>query len=127
MDARTITSGLSVSPQITADDLARPSPRQGFRAIICNRPDGEGMDQPTFEEIEAAAEAARARGALSADHRRQGAGRGCRGLRRGLRELPGPVLAYCRTGTRSATLWSLPSRTARCPTSSPPPRPPATT
>ena len=24
-----------------------------------------------------------------------------------LTELPGPVLAYCRTGTRSATLWSL--------------------
>jgi sulfide:quinone oxidoreductase len=40
-----------------------------------------------------------------------------------LTELPGPVLAYCRTGTRSATLWSLakPSGTP-LPTSSPPPR-----
>ena len=27
--------------------------------------------------------------------------------------LPGPVLAYCRTGTRSATLWSLSQSTAR--------------
>jgi len=27
----------------------------GFRAIIRNRPDGEGADQPNFEEIEAAA------------------------------------------------------------------------
>jgi sulfide:quinone oxidoreductase len=56
MDARTITSGLSVSPQITADDLQAIAD-QGFRAIICNRPDGEGMDQPNFEEIETAAQA----------------------------------------------------------------------
>jgi sulfide:quinone oxidoreductase len=56
MDARTITSGLSVSPQITADDLQAVAD-QGFRAIICNRPDGEGMDQPNFEEIETAAQA----------------------------------------------------------------------
>ena len=27
--------------------------------------------------------------------------------RAALRDLPGPVLAYCRSGTRSATLWSL--------------------
>jgi uncharacterized protein (TIGR01244 family) len=45
------SSGLSVSPQITAEDLPAIAD-QGFRAIICNRPDGEGMDQPTFEEIE---------------------------------------------------------------------------
>jgi sulfide:quinone oxidoreductase len=30
----------------------------GFRSIICNRPDGEGNDQPTFSEIEEAARAA---------------------------------------------------------------------
>jgi sulfide:quinone oxidoreductase len=39
------------SPPTTCPTIAD----QGFRAIICNRPDGEGMDQPTFEEIEAAA------------------------------------------------------------------------
>ena len=27
----------------------------GFKAIICNRPDGEGPDQPGFQEIENAA------------------------------------------------------------------------
>ncbi|MEC9310260.1 MAG: sulfur transferase domain-containing protein, partial [Pseudomonadota bacterium] len=55
MDFKTLTSGLSVSPQITIADL--PAIRDaGYRAIICNRPDGEGADQPTFDEIQAAAE-----------------------------------------------------------------------
>jgi sulfide:quinone oxidoreductase len=36
------TSGLSVSPQITPPMTCKPIADQGFRAIICNRPDGEG-------------------------------------------------------------------------------------
>ncbi|NKX44817.1 bifunctional protein tyrosine phosphatase family protein/NAD(P)/FAD-dependent oxidoreductase [Roseicyclus persicicus] len=106
MDARTITVGLSVSPQITADDL-RTAKDHGFRAIICNRPDGEGMDQPNFEEIETAAKAL----GLEARYLPITAGKvmdeDAAAFGRLLTELPGPVLAYCRTGTRSATLWSL--------------------
>jgi sulfide:quinone oxidoreductase len=106
MDPKVISADLSVSPQIAPDDVA-DAREKGFRAIICNRPDGEGPDQPTFQEIKAAAETAgiEARyipisgGMVSdADVAAFGAA---------LRDLPGPVLAYCRTGTRSATLWSL--------------------
>ncbi|MBF9059582.1 TIGR01244 family phosphatase [Rhodobacterales bacterium HKCCSP123] len=106
MDARTITSGLSVSPQITAEDV-QTAKDHGFRAIICNRPDGEGMDQPNFEEIETAARAL----GLEARYLPIVAGKvmddDAEAFGRLLEELPGPVLAYCRTGTRSATLWSL--------------------
>ncbi|KVT86739.1 NAD(FAD)-dependent dehydrogenase [Burkholderia ubonensis] len=77
MNIRKLTDTLSVSPQITAADLPALS-AAGFRAIVCNRPDGEGPDQPTVAEIRAAAA-----------------------------PLDAPVLAYCRTGTRSATLWAL--------------------
>ncbi|MCC5872329.1 MAG: hypothetical protein JJU22_08045 [Gammaproteobacteria bacterium] len=56
MGIRKITEDLSVSAQITAEDLATIR-KAGFRAIICNRPDGEAADQPSFEEIEAAAKA----------------------------------------------------------------------
>ena len=56
MDIRKITDKTSVSPQITVEDMAAIKDA-GFRAIICNRPDGEGADQPSFEEIEAAANA----------------------------------------------------------------------
>jgi sulfide:quinone oxidoreductase len=106
MDARTITAGLSVSPQITAADVQTVADH-GFRAIICNRPDGEGMDQPNFEEIETAAKAL----GLETRYLPITAGKvqdeDAVAFGTMLTELPGPVLAYCRTGTRSATLWSL--------------------
>ncbi len=106
MDIRKISDALSVSPQITPDDMAAVK-AAGFRAILCNRPDGEGADQPSFDEIEAAArkQGLEARyvpvqsGIVGDDD--------ARAFGQALTELPGPVLAYCRTGTRSATLWSL--------------------
>ena len=79
----------------------------GFRSIICNRPDGEAADQPTFEEIEVAAKAkgleARYLPVVSGKVRDQDA----KDFSALTAELPKPVLAYCRTGTRSITLWSL--------------------
>ena len=106
MQLNKITDALTVSPQITAADI--PALKDtGFRSIICNRPDGEGSDQPTHEEIEAAARDAGlemrylpVQSGLVQDADATAFGTA-------LRELPGPVLAYCRSGTRSATLWSL--------------------
>lgn len=106
MDLKPINKGLSVSPQISAEDMADIKAR-GFRSIICNRPDGEGADQPTFTEIEAAAQAH----GLATRYLPVQSGRvsaeDADGFGKALDELPRPVLAYCRTGTRSATLWSL--------------------
>ncbi len=106
MDIKKITPQISVSPQITAADIAEIK-AQGFRSVICNRPDGEGADQPTFDEIRIAAEAAglEARyipiaGGIVSDGDVAAFGAA-------LHDLPGPVLGYCRTGTRSTTLWSL--------------------
>ena len=106
MDPRTLSPQFAVSPQITPQDIPALK-AQGYRAIIANRPDGEGADQPTFAEIEAAAHAAgmQARyipisgGVVGDDD--------VEAFRSALRAMPGPVLAYCRSGTRSATLWSL--------------------
>jgi sulfide:quinone oxidoreductase len=106
MDLKKIDSGLSVSPQISAADVETIK-QQGFRSIICNRPDGEGADQPTFREIETAAKKAR----LEARYLPVVSGKvqdeDAEAFGKALNELPGPVFAYCRTGTRSATLWSL--------------------
>jgi len=106
MDLRAINATLSVSPQILASDLQKIAD-QGYRAVICNRPDGEGADQPTFEEIEAAAKAV----GLEARYVPVVAGKvqdaDADAFAATMDELPKPVLAYCRTGTRSATLWSL--------------------
>ncbi|NQV99310.1 MAG: TIGR01244 family phosphatase [Rhodospirillales bacterium] len=106
MEPKRLSAGLSVSAQIMAADLAALK-EQGFRSVICNRPDGEGADQPTFQEI---ADAASAVG-LDARYVPVIAGRvsdeDAAAFAIALAELPGPALGYCRTGTRSATLWSL--------------------
>jgi len=106
MDPRPISDAISVSPQILPDDIPAIA-KAGYRAIICNRPDGEGSDQPTFEEIEAVAKA----NGLEVLYQPIVSGKvrddDAETFGKALTELPGPVLAYCRTGTRSATLWSL--------------------
>ncbi len=105
MDIRPLTPDLSVGAQIAPDDL--PTLAQlGFRAIICNRPDGEAPDQPPFDQIAAAAkkEGLQARylpivpGDLDEDD--------SAAFHVALSELPGPVLAYCRSGARSTSLWT---------------------
>ncbi len=115
MNPKAITDYLSVSPQISTGDLWEVA-AQGFRSVICNRPDGEAADQPTFEEIEAAAKAA----GLTVRYMPIVAGKvldeDADSFSAALDELPKPVLAYCRTGTRSATLWSL-SRAGKMPVS----------
>lgn len=106
MEAKFISTALSVSPQITTADLEEIK-AQGFRAIICNRPDGEGVDQPTHDEL---AEAATKLG-LEMTYLPITPGKvtdqDADAFGELLQTLPGPVLAYCRTGTRSAMLWSL--------------------
>lgn len=106
MDIRKIDTAISVSAQISPEEI--PALKEaGFRAIICNRPDGEAADQPSFHEL---AEAADKLG-LETRYIPIVAGKvsdeDAASFANALRELPGPVLAYCRSGTRSATLWSL--------------------
>ncbi|MBF9020269.1 TIGR01244 family phosphatase [Rhodobacterales bacterium HKCCA1058] len=106
MEIKTINAEISVATQITPDDVHKLVD-QGFRALICNRPDGEAADQPNFSEIEAAAKKAgleiRNLPIVSGKVSDQDAA----DFGAAMQELPRPILAYCRTGTRSATLWSL--------------------
>ncbi|WP_282045254.1 bifunctional protein tyrosine phosphatase family protein/NAD(P)/FAD-dependent oxidoreductase [Roseibium album] len=106
MAGKKINGQISVAPQIAPKDLADIA-QSGFRSVICNRPDGEGADQPTFEEIETAAE----KFGIEARYLPIVAGKvgdeDTAAFADLLDNLPKPVLAYCRTGTRSATLWSL--------------------
>lgn len=106
MNLNRIDDRLAVSPQIAPEDLAALA-AEGYRAVICNRPDGESADQPSFEEIE---RAARENG-LEARYLPVASGlvrdEDAEEFTEAMLTLPGPVLAYCRSGTRSATLWAL--------------------
>lgn len=106
MDIKKLTSEVSVTPQVEIGDLASIK-EQGFRSVICNRPDGEGADQPTFKEIEAAANKLGLQTAYQPIVAGKVGDQDADDFAKLMTELPGPVLAYCRTGTRSATLWSL--------------------
>ena len=106
MDLKKITEKTAVSPQITPQDMTAIK-EAGFRAIICNRPDGEGVDQPSFEEIEAAAKKVGLEAAYVPVTSGKVRDEDVESFGAALKDLPRPVLAYCRTGTRSATLWSL--------------------
>jgi sulfide:quinone oxidoreductase len=57
MQPKRINASVSVSEQVSPEAVADIA-AAGFKSIICNRPDGEGADQPGFAEIEAAAKAA---------------------------------------------------------------------
>jgi sulfide:quinone oxidoreductase len=101
-----LTPFLAVSPQIAEADLGALA-AQGFRAVINNRPDGEAEDQPGSAALSAAA------GRVGLEYRHVPVVSGkitdddVAAFAQALDEVKGPVLAFCRTGTRSTTLWAL--------------------
>ncbi len=106
MDIRSIAPDFSVSPQLTVQDVGIAA-SQGFRSIIINRPDGEGDGQPTNDEIELAARGLGLAVRYLPIIPGQVTDQDVAAFQIALMELPAPILAYCRTGTRSATLWAL--------------------
>ncbi|WP_226553435.1 bifunctional protein tyrosine phosphatase family protein/NAD(P)/FAD-dependent oxidoreductase [Celeribacter naphthalenivorans] len=106
MEIKRITDGLSVSGQVQPEDMAKLK-RRGFRAVVCNRPDGEAADQPTHEEMARAAEAEGLEFLYLPVTPGMVTEETATAFRQALTELPGPVFGYCRTGTRTTTLWSL--------------------
>jgi sulfide:quinone oxidoreductase len=106
MATKKVSEHLSVSAQIEVADVGTLA-GQGFTGIINNRPDGEAPDQPTSAMIaQAAAEAGltyRHIPVVSGQLRDEQAAE----FAEVLEEASGPLLAFCRTGTRSITLWAL--------------------
>ncbi|MDB5579697.1 MAG: hypothetical protein JWR80_4873 [Bradyrhizobium sp.] len=106
MNRQEIAPGIEVTAQLALADV-QAAALQGFRAILCIRPDGEEPDQPPAAAI---AEAAQTHGmafehipvvsqaidAATIEH-----------MRSALDCLPRPILAYCRSGGRAARLYDL--------------------
>ncbi len=103
---RQIAPDVCVAPQLGPEAMAEAA-RAGFRSVVNNRPDFEhGPDQPTNAQIEAAARAA------GLEYRFLPVGGGYQtpdevaAFARLLRELPRPLLAFCRSGNRSSSLFA---------------------
>jgi uncharacterized protein (TIGR01244 family) len=104
-----ITPDYSVSPQIAPEDVAAIA-ATGYRSIMCNRPDGEGSDQPPVETIRREAERHGLAFAFVPVVSGQISAADVAEFRDALAALPAPVFAYCRSGARCQNLWMLAQR-----------------
>ncbi|KLT73781.1 pyridine nucleotide-disulfide oxidoreductase [Neisseria arctica] len=106
MSIRKLDDNLYIAPQLSEEDIQKAT-ELGIQTVICNRPDGEEENQPSFNTIcqwldtagirhhvhqPVTAPAINTEDAAKFDSLRQ--------------QHPAPVLAYCRTGTRSTLLWA---------------------
>lgn len=103
---RKINDQISVSPQITLEDVAAAK-AEGVTLIVNNRPDGEDPSAPQSADIEAAAKTAGIDYlAIPITHSGFSAPQ-VDAMIAALEKTGGKTLAYCRSGTRSTLLWSL--------------------
>lgn len=105
MNYRSIDADYAVTGQIEPAEMAAIS-AAGFKSIVCARPDNEDFGQPSFDEVAKAAEAQGLQvlhvpvsGMVS-----QGA---FMRFSEAMKDMPKPVLAYCRSGGRAASLYSM--------------------
>ena len=106
MELKRINDDISVAPQISPDDMPALK-AAGFTTVINNRPDDEAPDQPSSATMQAAAEAAGLKYHYIPLGREGVSPEMIEEERAVLEGSDGPVLAFCRSGTRSTTLWAL--------------------
>lgn len=105
-DIRRITDRVSVAPQICADDV-RDIAAKGFRTLMNNRPDGEGADQTPSAVIEAEAKKNNLNYVYLPIVSSAITPQNIADFGKILTQAEGPILAYCRTGTRCTNMWAL--------------------
>lgn len=106
MQLKQVNAEFWVADQITVQDIELIAAR-GIKTIFCNRPDGEGPDQPNVAEIEQALQPYGIQiqylpvvsGKVTDEQSEE--------FKQLYMQAQKPLLAYCRSGTRSITLWAL--------------------
>ena len=106
MERKKINNHFSVSSQLIIEDIATLK-AQGIRTIICNRPDGEDLDQLEQDKIHQEA----LKNGLEfhfmpviSGHMTPQDGNNFFQL---MHNTPQPIHAYCRSGMRCSILWAL--------------------
>ncbi|MBT8088892.1 MAG: TIGR01244 family phosphatase [Gammaproteobacteria bacterium] len=99
-----LTDACCVAGQIQPADVEALK-NNGFATVVCNRPDGEDLGQPTAASVAAACESHGvafhhlpiSNTGISAEMVER--------FQKIVAESDGTVLAYCRSGQRSSVLW----------------------
>ena len=99
-----LTDSVAVAPQLTPEGMAAVA-AAGYRVVINNRPDGEVPGQPSSEIMRSAAEAAGLRYVYYPLNAFNYPGDDLLAMRELFDNAAEPVLAFCRSGTRSTNLW----------------------
>lgn len=106
MQLKQVNPEFWVADQITAQDIELIAAR-GIKTVFCNRPDGEGPDQPNVIEIEQVLKPY----GIQIQYLPVVSGKVTDEQAEAFKQLylkvQKPLLAYCRSGTRSITLWAL--------------------
>ena len=105
-DFRKLTENVSVSPQLALEDVAAAA-AAGVMMIVNNRPDGEDPAAPQGEDVAAAAAAAGLNYVAIPIGQAGFSAPQVDAMIAALEQAEGPILAYCRSGTRSTLLWAL--------------------
>ncbi len=101
-----INQDYSVAPQITVEDVQAIAD-QGFRSIMCNRPDNESPGQPPVADIRAEAERIGLDFSFVPVVSGQIQPENITDFQAAIETLPKPVLAYCRSGARCGHLLQM--------------------
>jgi sulfide:quinone oxidoreductase len=106
MKCANLAKGVLVADQILPEDL-NDLAAQGIKTIFCHRPDGEGADQPNFAEIAQAAKKQKIKTHYLPVVSGKISDADVTAFAQLFKEAQQPVLGYCRSGMRAASLWAL--------------------
>ena len=106
MKLANLAKGVLVADQILPEDL-NDLAAQGIKTIFCHRPDGEGADQPNFAEIAQAAKKLKIKTHYLPVVSGKISDADVSAFAQLFKEAQQPVLGYCRSGMRAASLWAL--------------------
>ncbi|ULJ61174.1 TIGR01244 family sulfur transferase [Wielerella bovis] len=102
-----IADYLYISNQLD-ERFAKRAAQYGIQTVICNRPDDEEPNQPSFEQVKTWLNAVGIENVVYMPVVMDGIDDAAlREFQETVAKSPAPILAYCRTGTRSAMMWAL--------------------
>ena len=104
MQFRRIDENFAVTGQITPAQVEEAA-AAGFKSILCARPDMEEPGQPSFSLIAQAAEKTGLKTVHIPISGQLGEGALIK-MDRALKDLPMPMLGYCRSGARAGSLYN---------------------